>query len=83
MKRIVINEAPHETRILITEDGKLCDLLVERPENSRIAGNIYKGTVNKVLPGLQAAFIEIGMEKAAFLHLSDINKHQDLDLILE
>lgn len=68
---IVINVAAHESRIAILEDGRLMEILVERPENERMVGDIYKGKVTAVLPGMQAAFVDIGTEKSAFLHVSD------------
>ncbi len=70
--KIIINVTDYESRIAIIEEGKLVELLVERPENERLVGNIYKGRISSVLPGLQAAFVDIGMEKNAFLHYSDI-----------
>ena len=63
----------HETRIAILEDDKLVEIWVERPDNERMVGDIYKGTVNAVIPGIQAAFVDIGMEKSAFLHASDVS----------
>ncbi len=69
---IIINVASNETRIAILEDGKLVEILVERPEKERMVGDIYKGVVSAVLPGMQAAFIDIGQEKSAFLHVSDM-----------
>ena len=69
---IVINVAAHESRIAMLEDGKLMEILVERPENERMVGDIYKGKVTAVLPGMQAAFVDIGTEKSAFLHVSDM-----------
>ncbi|MFH2036360.1 MAG: Rne/Rng family ribonuclease [Candidatus Zixiibacteriota bacterium] len=71
-KEILINSSEYETRIAIVEDGRLMELYVERPQSERLVGNIYKGKINTVLPGMQAAFIDIGYEKAAFLHGSDI-----------
>lgn len=70
-QEIFINSTPQESRIAITEDGVLAEFLIERKEERGIAGNIYKGKVARVLPGMQAAFVDIGMEKAAFLHASD------------
>ncbi|MBN2543044.1 Rne/Rng family ribonuclease [bacterium] len=70
--KIVVNSQVHETRIAILEDDDLVEVLVERPEERRIVGNIYKGKVENVLPEIQAAFIDIGLEKRAFLHISDI-----------
>ncbi|MBM4261695.1 MAG: Rne/Rng family ribonuclease [Deltaproteobacteria bacterium] len=70
-QEIFINSTPQESRIAIMEDGLLAEFLIERKEERGIAGNIYKGKVARVLPGMQAAFIEIGMDKAGFLHASD------------
>ena len=70
---IYINSAPQESRIAIVEDGNLAEFLIERNQERGIAGNIYKGKVARVLPGMQAAFVDIGMEKAAFLHVSDFS----------
>ncbi|HMG12959.1 MAG TPA: Rne/Rng family ribonuclease, partial [Gemmatimonadaceae bacterium] len=73
MKReILINAAPRETRIAILEDGKLVELAADRPDNRRMVGDIYLGRVDAVLPGIQAAFVDIGTEKSAFLHASDL-----------
>ncbi len=71
-REILINVRPFEKRIAILEDGRLFEIIYERPENARLLGNIYKGVVNAVLPGLQAAFVDIGMEKAGFLHVEDV-----------
>jgi ribonuclease G len=71
-KEILVNSSEYETRIAILEDDKLVELYTERPQAERLVGNIYKGKIKTVLPGMQAAFIDIGMEKAAFLHASDI-----------
>jgi ribonuclease G len=73
MKReILINGHARETRVAIIEDDQLVELLVDRPENRRMVGDIYLGRVEAVKPGLQAAFVDIGTEKAAFLHGSDL-----------
>src|SRR5436853_4791101 len=73
MKReILINAVPRETRIAILEDEKLVELLVDRPDARRMVGDIYYGRVDAVLPGIQAAFVDIGTEKSAFLHASDL-----------
>lgn len=68
---IYINCPLHESRIAIVEDGFLAEFLIERKQERGIAGNIYKGKVARVLPGMQAAFVDIGLDKAAFLHVSD------------
>ncbi len=73
MKReILINAAARETRIAILEDDRLVELLVDRPDNRRSVGDIYLGKVEAVLPGIQAAFVNIGTDKSAFLHASDV-----------
>jgi ribonuclease G len=71
-KDIIINSTPHEVRVAIMEDGEPVELIVERADARRIVGNVYKGKVTSVKPGLQAAFVDIGMEKAGFLHASDV-----------
>jgi len=73
MKReILINASQRETRVAILEDDQLVELLVDRPEARRMVGDIYLGKVEAVQPGLQAAFVDIGTEKSAFLHASDL-----------
>jgi ribonuclease G len=73
MKReILINATQRETRVAILEDDQLVELLVDRPDARRMVGDIYLGRVDAVLPGLQAAFVDIGTEKSAFLHASDL-----------
>ena len=71
-REIIINASPSETRIAILEDKELVEVMVERPEAVRRVGDIYKGRVNAVLPGMQAAFVDLGLEKSAFLHASDL-----------
>jgi ribonuclease G len=73
-KEIIINSTNEETRIAITEEGRLMELFVERPEAQRMVGDIYKGKVSRVLPGMQAAFISIGLEQNGFLHFSDVSE---------
>jgi len=68
----LINASPRETRVAILEDDELVELLVDRPEARRMVGDIYLGRVEAVLPGIQAAFVDIGTEKSAFLHASDL-----------
>ena len=72
MKRdILIHAAQRETRVAILEDDQLVELMIDRPDNRRMVGDIYLGKVEAVLPGIQAAFVQIGTEKSAFLHASD------------
>ncbi len=73
-KEIMINVGEEETRIAILENERLVELWYERPENVKLAGNIYKGIVTSVFPGMQAAFVEIGEARTAFLHVSDIGR---------
>jgi len=81
-QEIFINSSPQESRIAIVEDALLAEFLIERKEEMGIAGNIYKGKVSRVLPGMQAAFVDIGMDKAAFLHASDFSTiPEDVQLI--
>jgi len=69
---LVINTTPHETRIALIENGTIAELYIERSRVKGIVGNIYKGRVIRVLPGMQAAFVDIGLEKAAFLYVADV-----------
>lgn len=69
---VLINATPRETRVAVVENGIVQELMLERMSRRGIVGNIYKGKVVRVLPGMQSAFIDIGAERAAFLHLSDI-----------
>jgi ribonuclease G len=71
-KEILINVTPQETRVAILENGMLYDLYIERSRSRGLVGNVYKGKVIRVLPGMEAAFVDIGLEKAAFLHVSDV-----------
>jgi ribonuclease G len=80
MKReILITAMPQETRVAILEDDVLVELMVDRPDAERLVGDIYVGQVQAVLPGIQAAFVDIGTEKAAFLHVSDVVPDEDED----
>jgi len=69
---LIINATPHETRVTLLEDKVLAEIYIERTKDRGIVGNIYKGKVVKVLPGMQAAFVDVGLEKAAFLYVSDV-----------
>ncbi|MEL7298149.1 MAG: ribonuclease E/G, partial [Pseudomonadota bacterium] len=71
---LLINITPSEQRAALVENGVLQELFIERASRRGIVGNIYKGRVSRVLPGMQAAFIDIGLERTAFLHASDISK---------
>ncbi len=69
---LVMNCTPHELRVALIEDGKVAEIHVERRQDASLVGNIYKGRVIRVLPGMQAAFVDIGLERAAFLYVADI-----------
>lgn len=75
-EEILINVTPPETRVAVIENGVLQELIIERVRQKGLVGNIYKGEVCRVLPGMQAAFVDIGLEKAAFLHLSDFSSKE-------
>ncbi len=69
---LLINARSYETRVAVIENNILAELHVERPSRYSLAGNIYKGRVVRVLPGMQAAFVDIGLERAAFLYITDV-----------
>src|SRR5271167_3323531 len=75
---LIINASLPETRIVLLEGGEIQDLLIERAQGKGIVGNIYKGRVTRVLPGMQAAFVDIGLEKAAFLYVDDVFVHSEI-----
>lgn len=82
-KEILINSSINEVRVAITEDGKLAELFIEFPEKERIVGNIYLGKVNKIVSGINAAFVDIGFNQDAFLHFSDVDESLENNFILE
>src|SRR5438477_11451266 len=71
-REIVINATKHESRIAVLDEGQVVELWVERTRQRTIVGNIYKGRVTKVLPGMQSAFVDLGLERDAFLYVSDV-----------
>jgi ribonuclease G len=73
-KELLVNSTEYETRVAIMENDRLVELQVESADVDRMAGDIYKGVIKTVLPGMQAAFVDIGMERAAYLHSSDVGK---------
>jgi ribonuclease G len=72
-EEILINITPRETRVAVVENGALQEVSIERQSSRGIVGNIYKGKVNRVLPGMEAAFVDIGLDKAGFLHVANID----------
>src|SRR6478735_12453704 len=71
-EEILVNVTPRETRVAVVENGMLQELHIERGWRRGVVGNIYKGKVQRVMPGMQAAFVEIGLDRAAFLHANDV-----------
>jgi ribonuclease G len=71
-KEIIVNRSEEETRVAILENGQLIDLFIERRESEKIVGNIYKGQVRNILPGMSSAFVEVGLEKNAYLYVDDV-----------
>ncbi len=82
-KKIIVNVIPEEIRMALAEDGALLEVAVERTESNHMVGNIYKGRVENVLPGMQAAFINIGIGKNAFLYAGDIFPHKSFSRLVE
>src|SRR5512141_1537020 len=69
---IIVNAGREETRVALLENGLVTEIYIDRKKDRGIAGNLYKGKVMKVLPGMQAAFVDIGLEKSAFLYVGDV-----------
>ncbi len=78
-EEILINVTPQETRVAVVENGMLQEMLIERTRKRGLVGNIYLGRVSRVLPGMQAAFIDIGVVRTAFIHISDLTVNQNRD----
>ena len=76
---LLINVTPSESRVALIENGILQEIHIERNTKRGLVGNIYRGKVSRVLPGMQAAFVDIGLDKAAFLHASDIAIHSEVE----
>ena len=74
-KELVISATPHETRVAVMEDGQLCEIYIEREKEFALVGSLYKGRVTRVLPGMQSAFVDIGLDSDAFLYVSDFLEH--------
>src|ERR1700690_3225369 len=76
-KEICISSTPHETRLAILEDDQLAEIYYERENEYTLAGSVYKGRVTRVLPGMQSAFVDIGLERDAFLYVTDFLEMED------
>ena len=84
-KKLIINVTEHETRVALFEDGTIVEIFIERGDDSNVAGNIYKGRVQRVLPGMQAAFVDIGLNQAAFIYVDDVtcNDYKEFEQIFD
>ena len=71
-KEMVVSSTPHETRVAILEDDQVVEIFIEREQSRGVVGNIYKGRVSKVLPGMQSAFVDLGLDRDAFLYVTDV-----------
>src|ERR1700687_2480264 len=82
-KEWFVSTTPHETKVGITEDDQLAEIYLERENEYTLAGSIYKGRVTRVLPGMQSAFVDIGLERDAFLYVSDFfEDHDEYDRVV-
>src|SRR5664279_1187378 len=81
-KELYVSSTPHETKVALVEDDQVAEVFYERENEYTLAGSIYKGRVTRVLPGMQSAFVDIGLERDAFLYVSDFMdlEQQDEDL---
>jgi Rne/Rng family ribonuclease len=71
-KEMIISSTVHETRVAILEDDQVVEVFIEREQSRGVVGNVYKGRVSKVLPGMQSAFVDLGLERDAFLYVTDV-----------
>src|SRR5512136_2838577 len=78
-KELFVSSTPHETKVAIVEDDQLSEIYYERENEYTLAGSIYKGRVTRVLPGMQSAFVNVGLERDAFLYVSDFLLEEDED----
>jgi ribonuclease G len=77
LKELLVSTNDRETRIAVLEDGRVAEVQVERRRQRGVVGNIYKGRVTRVLPGMQSAFVDVGLEKDAFLYVEDVGDEVD------
>src|SRR3982750_1928199 len=85
-KELFVTSTPHETKLAVVEDDQVVEVFFERENEYKLAGSIYKGRVPRVLPGMQSAFVDIGLERDAFLYVTDfleeVEDNDDLDTIV-
>src|SRR5215471_9616257 len=79
-KELFVSSTPHETKVAIVEDDQLSEIYYERENEYTLAGSIYKGRVTRVLPGMQSAFVNVGLERDAFLYVSDFLLEDEEDV---
>src|SRR5437763_11530335 len=82
-KELFVSSTPHETKLAIVEDDLLTEVYFERENEYTLAGSIYKGKVTRVLPGMQSAFVDVGLERDAFLYVTDFMEEHDSDEDIE
>ena len=75
---LIINSSPSETRVALIENGQLVEVYIERRQSADVVGNVYCGRVVRVLPGMQAAFVEIGLQRTGFLYVNDAQAREVL-----
>ena len=81
-KELVISTSRHETRVALLEDDQLVEVFFQRANEYSLAGSIHKGRVTRVLPGMQSAFVDLGLERDTFLYVSDfLEEHEDFDKV--
>ena len=80
LKELIVNYTKHEIRVALLENGTIVELFIERGDETSITGNVYKGRIQRVLPGMQAAFVDIGLDQAAFLYVDDIIDQAALEM---
>src|SRR6266498_2246354 len=78
-REMYVSSTPHETKVGLVEDDQLAEIFFERENEYTLAGSIYKGRVTRVLPGMQSAFVDVGLERDAFLYVTDFLELQDHD----
>src|SRR5213079_719797 len=76
-KELFVSSTPHETKVAVVEEDQLTEIYFERENEYTLAGCIYKGKVTRVLPGMQSAFVDIGLERDAFLYVTDFLEQQE------
>src|ERR687898_3339053 len=82
-KEMIVSSNGHETRIAILEDDQVAEIFIVRERQRGVVGNVYKGRVSKVLPGMQSAFVDLGLERDGFLYVTDVVNPQEMFESLE